>query len=201
MRRRFRIGIDVDEVISDFISEFVRLSHEMYGTSLSVKPSDWLWSNFGLSAEQISVIWDRIQGTHNFWLNLKKLPTVDAYDVALLDQHTLFFITSRAPSVGLPVEKQTAVWLQRVGFSYPTVIVSANKGELAEALQLDAFLDDRPENCLAVRGMAPRCKVFLQDASHNRTFESLGIKRVQNLSEFCLEMYVEDFEEQSVLAS
>lgn len=201
MRRRFRIGLDVDDCLAAFITEFARLSHEMYGTRLDLQPTDWLWSNFLLSSEQINLIWDRIQGTHNFWLSLKKLPTVDAYDVALLDEHILFFITSRAATKGLPVEKQTASWLQRVGFSHPSVIVSANKGELAEALQLDAFIDDRPENCLAVRGMAPKCKVFLMDSSHNRTFQSLGVKRVTSLSDFCLELYVTEEIDFEVLAN
>lgn len=192
MRRRFRIGIDVDEILADFVREFARLCHEVYGTNLDLRPIDWAWSNFGLTPKEISIIWDRVQSTHNFWLNLKKLPSIDAYDVALLDPHTLFFITSRAPSAGLPVEKQTAIWLQRIGFSHPTVIVSANKGELAEALQLDAFIDDRPENCLAVRGMAPGCRTFLMNASHNQSFKGLNITRVQNLSEFIAGIYLYD---------
>lgn len=192
MRRRFRIGIDVDDCLAAFCQEFARLAHEEHGTALDLRPVDWLWSNFGLDQQQVSAIWDKVQQTHNFWLNLKKLPTVDAFDVALLDQHTLFFITSRAPSAGLPVEKQTAIWLQRIGFSHPSVIVSANKGELAEALQLDALIDDRPENCLAVRGMAPGCKTFLMSSSHNRTFNSLGIIRVENLSEFTAGLYLHD---------
>lgn len=195
MRRRFHIGIDLDDVLCDFVSEFARLSHEMYGTRLDLKPCDWIWSNFNLSEQQISAVWDRIEGTHNFWIGLKKLPTVDAFDIALLDEHILYFITSRSHVSGLPVEKQTAIWLQKLGFSHPTVIVSANKGELAQALQLDAFIDDRPENCLQVRGMAPSCRVFLMSASHNWSFRSLGINRVENLSQFTAELYEVEIEQ------
>ena len=65
------------------------------------------------------------------------------------------------------------------------VIVTKNKGEVCRALELDAFIDDKPSNCEDVVNEVIRpIKVFLHDASHNQGFIGRDIRRVKDLSEF-----------------
>jgi hypothetical protein len=63
----------------------------------------------------------------------------------------VIFLTSRPPSDGSSVQRQSQRWLERHGFPLPSVfVVHGSRGRIAEALELDVVIDDRPENCLDV---------------------------------------------------
>jgi hypothetical protein len=63
----------------------------------------------------------------------------------------VIFLTSRPPSDGRTVQRQSQRWLERHGFPLPSVfVVHGSRGRIAEALELDVVIDDRPENCLDV---------------------------------------------------
>jgi hypothetical protein len=60
-------------------------------------------------------------------------------------------VTSRPPSTGRTVQRQSQRWLERHGFPLPSVfVVHGSRGRIAEALDLDVVIDDRPDNCLDV---------------------------------------------------
>lgn len=184
-----RIGIDLDDVLADFISEFAEIAHDIYGRPQpEVKPVDWEWSNFGLSKEEQGKVWERIVGTFNFWEKLSVEPGAMRISMTRLteDNHDLVFITARAKTAGYTVQEQSARWLNRCfGLSYPTVIVDNNKGPIAAALQLDYFVDDRPKNCIEIKNAVPDCKVFLKNSSHNVAYENPEwMPRVANFDEF-----------------
>lgn len=189
MTRGLKIGIDLDDCLVDFISEFVRVCNTMFGRpEIGARPSDWEWSNFGLSAAQLDDAWDKIKSTHSFWCDLPIEPGFDVVDFRNFErENEIFFITARVQTLGPLVSKQSAIWLRsKLGISYPTVIVSSTKGPLAQALALDYFIDDRPKNCLEVKGAAPKCRVYLKNSSHNQDFDGrlYGISRVADLREF-----------------
>lgn len=185
--KRLKIGIDVDDVLADFISKHRELCREMFGKpETDVIPCDWAMSNYGLTAEQMVAVWQRIHDTEDFWLTLRKKDGVDPCDLAMLDiEHDLYFITSRALCIGDSLTHQTAYWLKKnLWVPLPTVIVTSNKGPIAAALGLDYFIDDRPKNCVEVKDAVPTCKVFLKDAGHNQEFEDERIERVESFNEF-----------------
>jgi hypothetical protein len=63
----------------------------------------------------------------------------------------VLFITQRPASAGDTCQVQTQRWLARHGFAYPSVyVIHGTRGRIAAALDLDAVIDDRPENCLDV---------------------------------------------------
>ena len=63
----------------------------------------------------------------------------------------MLFITSRPSSAGRTVQRQSQRWLQRMGFPLPSVyVVHGSRGAVAQALNLDVVIDDRPDNCLDV---------------------------------------------------
>jgi 5'(3')-deoxyribonucleotidase len=189
-----RVGIDLDDVLADFISEFTEVAHEMYGRpEIGTQPMDWEWSNFGLSKEEQGKVWDRITRTWNFWEKLAVEPGADRISMTRLleDGHDLVFITARAKTAGRTVQEQACRWLDHnFDLEYPTVIVEKDKGPLAAALKLDYFIDDRPKNCIEIQDAVPTCKVFLKNSSHNVGYDSTPGKffvpfiRVKDFNEF-----------------
>ena len=187
MNKRLKIGIDVDDVLADFISKHRELCREMFGKpATDVIPCDWAMSNYGLTKEEMDAVWQRIHDTEDFWETLKKKDGVDPCDVAMLDmEHDLYFITSRAMCIGESLTHQTAYWIKKhLWVPLPTVIVTSNKGPIAAALGLDYFIDDRPKNCVEVKDAVPACTVFVKDAGHNQDFNDERIERVESFNEF-----------------
>lgn len=191
-----KIGIDLDDVIASFISEFVTLLNKKYGTpAIGTLPVDWEWSNFGLTAQQIEEAWDDVGDIYNFWESLPVCEGVTRGTLKLLDrQHELFFITARVRTNGGQVKNQSARWLRdKFGIDNPQVIVSSKKGPIAKALELDFFVDDRPKNCIEVYSAINTCKCFLKDSSHNQSpmllykdgcNHSYAIPRLKDFDEF-----------------
>lgn len=185
-----KLGIDVDDVLADFVGAFKQIVEQSAGKLITEDPVDWEFSNWHLTPEQLSAAWKRVEETENFWYTLARSPGANPLDLMRLDQkHTLFFITSRILTEGLPTEKQTAMWLNhRLGVMYPTVIVTngMSKGPIIKALQLDAFIDDRPKNLCAA---PPDVALYLRDTSHNK--EEKRFTRVATFEEFA-KKYVAD---------
>jgi 5'(3')-deoxyribonucleotidase len=182
-----RVGIDIDDVLADFISEYVKLANGLFGKpEVDAQPVDWEWSNFDLTKEQHAKVWDKIYNTRNFWLTLKRQAGVTSQNLRMLAKvHDLMFITARAHTKGFSVQQQSAAWLSlELGLKYPTVIEETSKGPLAAALHLDYFIDDRPKNCLEIMKAVPKCKVFLKDSCHNLYFKSNHLSRVKDFNEF-----------------
>lgn len=182
--KRLRVGIDVDDVLADFIPEFTRVCHKLFGKPRpECRPVDWGWSNFGLSKGEIDAAWQYIRETPNFWIGVA--PRMDARFLAEMPHVAKFFITSRFDTAGHAADWQTARWLElHFAQEYPVVLCSTPKGETARVLKLDYFIDDRPENCLEVLAALPSCKVFLMDSTHNRQFVDERIPRVGSFDEF-----------------
>jgi hypothetical protein len=73
----------------------------------------------------------------------------------------VIFLTTRPPTKGDLVQLQSQQWLDAHGFHYPSVfVVQRSRGKIADALHLDAFVDDRPENCLDI-AVESKAKVIL----------------------------------------
>lgn len=177
------VGLDVDGVLAAFSPRFIEMANKRFG--FRFKPEDqtgWAHQSLGLSDEQADKVWREIERTPNWWLGLEQIPGTHA----LSDCHCrIYFITSRTLCAGLPIEDQTANWIRRHFFiTNPTVIVSSHKGPLCAALNIEYFLDDRPENCINVRAYSPFTKVFLQDAPYNKQFSQGSIERVSSVNEF-----------------
>ena len=184
---RLNIGIDIDDVLADFMTEFTTTCNKLHGKpELDAQPVDWEWSNFNLTREEKDTTWSALQGTPNFWTQLKKEPGANFDLMQRLDkEHELSFITARVPSAGDSVRHQTSQWLlNNFGIPFPNVFVTTNKGPLAAALKLDYFIDDRPKNVLEIRAAVPTCKVVLKDSCHNQAFVDPEIPRVKDFDTF-----------------
>jgi len=117
-----------------------------------------------LTAGQQSKLWDHVKQVENFWTTLPELePGIIARIAkAARDRRwEVIFLTTRPPTAGDLVQIQSQQWLSTHGFQYPSVfVVQRSRGRIADALQLDAFVDDRPENCLDI-AVESKAKVIL----------------------------------------
>lgn len=174
MEAQYRIGCDMDGVLADFNKAYRERLADVTGRDLipaGFVPSTWFYATeeFGYTKEEDNATWRSITSDVMFWNNLFAYPDAKWFLQTLL--HSLdevYFITTRP---GRLVKLQSEMWLRRLGYVEPTVLIAKNaeaKGLLAKGLGLTHFIDDRPENCLAVRRHSPSTKIYLLDYPYNR---------------------------------
>lgn len=183
------IGCDIDDVLADFIKGFMLLAQQLYGVNPELRPTSWEWDACEMSAERVDGTWNTlIHASPNWWETLDVAAGVDLTLLhTLFNKHRMYFPTARANNVGRPIEIQTARWMfDKLDLMHPTIVVSGEKGPLAQALKYDYFIDDRPKNCLDIAKASPKTKVFMKTASHNMTTDlsQYGVPRIANFNEF-----------------
>jgi len=145
-----------------------------------------------LTKEQEGIAWEKLQQTPDWWLNFPTVLDPDGWDYFLANLYyrrsenlECYFITSRAMTEGDSVFYQSLQWLKKHGAYDPQVIVSSKKGLIAEALDLNYFIDDNLQNCLSIKDHAEDCTVFMVDYPYNRGIVSSSlIISVKNLRQF-----------------
>ncbi len=173
-----RIAFDLDGVLADLHTAFTRTALTLYpeldrsaiaapevgasppvdeaGTEEAEAEAPALASSTvaPLDRRQQDAVWKRLRATQNFWEGLTEIESgAIARLAALADERRwdVLFITSRPSSAGATVQRQSQRWLQKLGFPLPSVyVVHGSRGAVAQALDLDVVIDDRPDNCLDV---------------------------------------------------
>ena len=161
----------------------------------SVRPEDDSTTNLAmqelhLSGRQQAQLWDHIKNVENFWTTLPALePGIISRIARTAAQRRweVIFLTTRPSTVGDLVQLQSQQWLDAHGFRYPSVyVVQRSRGKIAEALGLDAFVDDRPENCLDI-AVESKAKVILVWHGNVKDVppgaKRFGVQPVQTISE------------------
>jgi hypothetical protein len=156
---------------------------EDHTTSLSMQ-------ELHLTARQQAQLWDHVKTVENFWTTL---PELEAGVIARIAKTVaarrweVIFLTTRPATAGELVQLQSQRWLEAHGFQYPSVyVVQRSRGKIADALGLDAFVDDRPENCLdiAVESLAKVILVWHGEAKDIPPgAKRLGVQPVHSISE------------------
>lgn len=167
-----RIGFDLDGVLADLEAPFVRLATGLFpeldvrevqqepavppppGSDPGEQPDDPPPPGLRLTRRQTEAIWRHVAGTEDFWETLEEHePGSIRRLAALADERRweVIFLTSRPKSAGRTVQRQSQRWLARLGFPNPSAfVVHGSRGKIADALALDAVVDDRADNCLDV---------------------------------------------------
>jgi hypothetical protein len=169
-----RIAFDMDGVLADlhttFVQTAVKLFPELDRALIAAPevgaspPGDEAVSEdvpavdptvgVAVSRRQSDAIWTHLGGIENFWMGLREIEGGAVARLAsLADERRwdVLFITSRPTSAGFTVQRQTQRWLQQMGFPLPSAyVVHGSRGRVAQALDLDVVVDDRPDNCLDV---------------------------------------------------
>lgn len=189
-----KIGIDIDDVVVDFISAFRKEAEIVVGRRLEGECGDWSFSNWKLTDQDRDAIWRKILGTPWWFLyNCKFFSDASEGILNLLREgHELTFITARPATVGVAARPEAISQLIKgTDFDwYPQVIVAHEKGPIVAALELDVFIDDKPENLISIWN---RCgestRLVVQNRSHNQQIstliaETMQLHRVFSFSEF-----------------
>ena len=107
-----------------------------------------------LSGLDVRKLWARVAAIENFWTTLEEVESGSVARLAeLAAKHgwEILFLTRRPVTVGDTPQVQTQRWLQAKGFELPSVfVVKGSRGRIADALTLDAVVDDLPENVIDV---------------------------------------------------
>jgi hypothetical protein len=153
-----RLALDVDGVLADFRTAFRTLAaRELDREAAGDVESD-------LSKADIERLWKAVARESNWWADLPAYESdqiARLYDLSRKGRWEVFFMTSRPPSGGDPVQLQTQVWLEQHGFYLPSVLTApaGARGELARALRIDIMVDDHLVNCMEILG-ASNAKVL-----------------------------------------
>lgn len=117
-----------------------------------------------------------------------KMPYSAVFLNKLRDFHNteIYIVTERDPNMYFT----TLNWLKDNDIPFSMYLVSENKGEIAEAFNLDAFVEDSPEQALDI---AENDKlVFLMNHKYNEGVKHDNILRVDGWSEIYDYLSLED---------
>lgn len=155
---RPKIGLDIDDVLSDFIPYYSKKSGDKI-------PSNWNFdSNIGEKLKKKD---------KKFWMDI---PAKINSDALLFEPHC--YITARS----IPVS-WTKAWLKKNGFPDAKVYsvgIGKSKVEAAKDSGIDIFVDDNYHNFVELNKNGVCC--FLMSAEHNKKY-NVGYKRINSLNE------------------
>ena len=210
-----RVGFDLDGTVADMYSALRREAVKLFGEEVlrkaevvssapqvagkeqtpRARPEEdqtttLAMQELHLTARQQSQLWDHVKQIENFWTTLPELePGIIARIARAASERRweIIFLTTRPSTRGELVQVQSQRWLEAHGFPFPSVfVVQRSRGKIADALQLDAFVDDRPENCLdiAVESQAKVILVWHGDINEVPAgAKRLGVRPVSTITE------------------
>ena len=169
-----RVAFDLDGTVADMHVVLRREAERLFGAeqlSTAVEPtgsaaadtegegdatreSTKVMSELHLTSRQQMQLWEHVKTIDNFWCGLPEMePGIVSRiaQTALQRRWEVIFLTTRPLVAGETIQLQSQRWLETHGFPLPSVfVVRRSRGKVAEALELDAVVDDRPENCVDV---------------------------------------------------
>ena len=138
-----------------------------------------------LTRPELRRLWDHVGKVDDFWRSLGEIePGALARFSSLAFRHRweVLFLTQRPPSAGETAQVQSHRWLQTHGFDAPSVFVmNGSRGRVAQALSLDAVLDDRPENCLDVLSDSKATPFLIWRLRRDTVPPGVGRTRIQTV--------------------
>ena len=198
-----RIAFDLDGTLADMHAVLRPEAKRLFGaaelpspaapeaTSDSDKPDTTkVMDEMHLTEQQQIKLWQHVRTIENFW---GRLPEMEPGIVARIAQTAMsrrweiLFLTTRPLVAGSTTQLQSQRWLEAHGFPLPSVfVVRRSRGKIAEALELDAVVDDRPENCLDVAIDSKAKPILIWPGDLNAVppaARRLGVHSVTSISE------------------
>jgi hypothetical protein len=143
-----------------------------------------------LSTSQWRRLWAHVRRTDDFWLSLPEIDDGIVADIAALAlerRWEVVFLTTRPPVRGQTTQVQSQKWLQAHGFAMPSVfVVQRSRGLIAQALELEAVVDDRLENCVDVALESTAVPILIRPTSASASQKEsrpIGVRVVASIRE------------------
>jgi uncharacterized HAD superfamily protein len=180
-----KIALDIDGVLADFISPFVKLLETRSGAIVDLESiTDPNFAHYPfLSSELIAQCIMEVSDDPRFWSRLAPLPAPEQWKLLdiLSREDRLVFVTHRYEREHYSIHEVTSEWLREHGVSKPVIYFTQNaKSELVGRLGVTLFVDDRHENCRDVAENTA-ATVLMPHRSYNRSFEHPRVKRIRDL--------------------
>jgi phosphoglycolate phosphatase-like HAD superfamily hydrolase len=145
-------------------------------TNLDLTPSEW------------RRLWAHVRRTEDFWLSLPEIDDGIVARIAALATERrweIVFLTTRPKVRGQTTQVQSQKWLEAHGFARPSVlVVQRSRGLIAHALELDAVVDDRLENCVDVALESKAAAILIRPSSSaNNQSRPVGVRVVGSIRE------------------
>jgi hypothetical protein len=158
-----RVAVDLDGTLADLSAAMHAVAaRELLGNGAPVPPpydpdeppEHPTLQQLALTSAQVDELWTIVLKIRNFWTTLEEMESgavARLAKVAAERRWDVLFLTTRPAAAGATTQVQSQEWLEAHGFPRPSVyVVKGSRGKIADALQIDAVIDDRPENCLDV---------------------------------------------------
>lgn len=182
------VGLDIDGVVADFLSPFLRVVEKHAGNGPIPVDSitDFRFDQHpSLSEKIVSECMVAVSYDPDFWLGLPPLLSPGEWEAldSLSRKEELVFITHRYERETYDIHGVTCDWLKQHGITNPVVhFTQGSKAELVENLGIRLFMDDRYENCQEVAEKTEAIVLILHRL-YNQSFIHPRVKRVQNFNE------------------
>lgn len=182
------VGLDIDGVVADFITPFLKLLERRTGAG-SIDPSSITDPNFlrhpFLSHEIIAECMEAASYDPEFWHFMTPLLSADQWSTLerVSREHEVVFITHRWVRDTYDIHRITCEWLRRHGLTRPVVhFTQEKKSTLIRELDIGLFVDDRHENC-ADAAAASDAVVLMPHRPYNQAFAHPKVRRIHNFDE------------------
>ncbi len=163
---KLNIGVDIDGVIVDFISEFIRFYHKKYPRYKKLKKEHIcrhsIESVLGIFAEEVYELIENTTLYGDFKL-------IDGADTVLreLEDHNVFICTSRPERH----REKTVKLLEKYQIPHKKLIFRGNNKKLdvllREMPRFDIFIEDNIAECIHLSKLVKRVLVFRQPWNSN----------------------------------
>ena len=164
-----RVGVDLDNVVYPFADVFAQYVHKVTGRPLTELGPAQRWAfylDLGYSADEFLRLFAEGVDAGFIFREGQPLPgALEALRALRAQGHSLHIVTDRA--VGSCAQASTEAWLKEHGVPYDSVTYAADK----TVVGTNVFIDDRPENVLALREAG--CAAFLFATSRD---DQLGFR-------------------------
>ena len=165
-----RIGLDIDNVISDFdkklLEEFTKEDKNKRNKGIINKDGNWIKDMFDWSNEEIDDFFQKHM--QEFAKDFELVKDCKKYMDKLLDEgHKLYLITNRAyPHYTNPYEVTTE-WLKKNNINYTNLILSEsyNKSKECKENNIDVMFDDSRRNVRFL--LENNIKAYLMKTDYN----------------------------------
>lgn len=213
-----RISFDLDGVLADMDSALATIAEREFGIAQRLAAANGGSSNAAqdgdkvdgadggqaspgfptaailaqLTSREQARLWQRVRDTHNFWETLAEHEPGTVRRIQDLAYHLrwdVLFVTQRPSTAGRTAQIQSQRWLRQQGFDIPAVYTTrGSRGRIADALSLDAHVDDRIENAMdiATESRAWSVLVWRDETSFDRIAANarrLNIAAVRTMAE------------------
>ena len=187
-----RIAVDCDGVLARFEKAFFETANSIWPGKCDINYRPKQWDDFPpLTRAEFKQVQQKIAETPNFWLKTEAY-TDNVGALALFLNSTknndVWIVTSRWPSAGLTIARQTKTWLFAcgvgAGVNYLGVVPvddSTLKADVYRAMQIEYSVDDKKET-VEQCDQLPNHTAFLLDREWNQ--DAKVKHRIKSLSDY-----------------